>query len=73
MLRCALGVDGLVHVGPTAPGRGAWLCGPECLPAAIRRRGFDKAWRRQIPALAIESLVLELKAMDSRPDSVETR
>jgi hypothetical protein len=73
MLRCALGDDGLVHVGPTAPGRGAWLCGPECLPAAISRRAFDKAWRRQIPALAIESLVLELNEMTSRPDSVETR
>ena len=39
MFRCALGVDGQVHLGPTAPGRGAWLCGPECVPAAISRRG----------------------------------
>jgi predicted RNA-binding protein YlxR (DUF448 family) len=73
MLRCVLGDDGQVHLGQTAPGRGAWLCGPDCLPSAISRRAFDRAWRRQIPALAIESLVLELKAIDSRPDSVETR
>ena len=79
MLRCVLGVDGQVHLGPTAPGRGAWLCGPECLPAAISRRAFDRAWRRQIPPLAIESLVRELETMetmetmDGRPDSVETR
>ena len=73
MLRCVLGVDGQVHLGPTAPGRGAWLCGPECLPAAISRRAFDRAWRRQIPALAIESLVQELETMHSRPDRVETR
>ncbi len=74
MFRCVLGVDGKVHLGPTAPGRGAWLCGPECLPAAISRRAFDRAWRRQIPPLAIESLVRELETMDGgRPDSVETR
>ena len=73
MLRCVLGSDGQVHVGPTAPGRGAWLCGPDCLPSAISRRAFDRAWRRQIPALAIESLVRELEAMDSRPESVESR
>jgi predicted RNA-binding protein YlxR (DUF448 family) len=77
MLRCVLGIDGLVHLGPTAPGRGTWLCGPDCLPAAISRRAFDRAWRRQIPASAIESLVREMqamdKAMDSRPDRAETR
>jgi predicted RNA-binding protein YlxR (DUF448 family) len=29
----------------TAPGRGAYLCGPGCLKAALKRRAFQRAFR----------------------------
>jgi predicted RNA-binding protein YlxR (DUF448 family) len=53
MVRCVLGPDGPA-VSRTAPGRGAWLCSPDCLHTAIRRKAFDRAWRRAVPATAFE-------------------
>jgi predicted RNA-binding protein YlxR (DUF448 family) len=29
----------------TAPGRGAYLCGPGCLKAAIKKRAFHRAFK----------------------------
>lgn len=55
MVRCAYGPDGPT-VGRTAPGRGAWLCSPDCLHVAIRRKAFDRAWRRAVPAEALVGL-----------------
>ena len=49
LYRCALTADGDVVVSRTAPGRGAWLCGEQCLAAAIRQRRFARAWRRPVP------------------------
>jgi len=31
-----------------APGRGAYLCGPGCLKAAIKRKAFQRAFRSTI-------------------------
>jgi predicted RNA-binding protein YlxR (DUF448 family) len=56
MVRCAIATDGTVAIGRTAPGRGAWLCSPECFGTARRRRGFERAWRRPLPAGALEVL-----------------
>jgi len=53
-------VDGSIRVDRTAPGRGAWLCGPECLGLARRRRGFDRAWRTHVPPAALERFAAEL-------------
>ena len=41
----------------TAPGRGAWLC-PEraCLAAAMRRNGFDRAFRGKLSVGATDEL-----------------
>ena len=44
--------DDGVHVEVDGPsrGRGAWLCRDSldaCLELALRRRGFDRAWRRR--------------------------
>jgi uncharacterized protein len=60
LVRCVLGDDGRAVVSRTAPGRGAWLCGPECVRAAIVRRGFDRAWRVRVAADALESLEEDL-------------
>ena len=49
-------VAGVAVVDRRAPGRGAWLCGPECVVAARRRRGFQRAWRTDVPEPALERL-----------------
>jgi len=60
---------GTVGVSRTAPGRGAWICGPECLEAARRSRGFERAWRRELPEGMLEPLA-ELLEQLRRPDVV---
>ncbi|TVR21107.1 MAG: YlxR family protein [Ilumatobacter sp.] len=52
LLRCVIDDDGEVRVSRTAPGRGAWVCGPDCVAPAIAKRGFDRAWRRTVPTEA---------------------
>ena len=32
----------------TAPGRGAYLCGPGCLGAAVKRKAFQRAFKQSI-------------------------
>jgi predicted RNA-binding protein YlxR (DUF448 family) len=56
MVRCALGADGSARVDRTAPGRGAWLCSPECFAVAASRKAFERAWRRPLPAGTLDSL-----------------
>ena len=78
MIRCAHTPDGPV-VGRTAPGRGAWVCSVDCFDQAVRRRGFDRAWRRSISVeglamlrIAVEPVITnmeELSAVGSRPDA----
>jgi predicted RNA-binding protein YlxR (DUF448 family) len=52
--------DGIAHVDRNGPGRGAWLCGSECLDVAIRRKAFDRAWRTTVRAGQLEGLAGEL-------------
>ena len=40
----------------TAPGRGAYLCGPGCLSAAARRKAFQRAFRGQADTLDLKRL-----------------
>jgi predicted RNA-binding protein YlxR (DUF448 family) len=56
LVRCVLDGVGSARISRTAPGRGAWLCGPACLDPAIRRGGFERAWRTSVPASAISAL-----------------
>ncbi|MFZ4810375.1 MAG: YlxR family protein [Ilumatobacteraceae bacterium] len=56
MVRCVLPEDDTPIVSRTAPGRGAWLCSSACFPLAVKRRGFDRAWRRPVGAGALETL-----------------
>lgn len=32
----------------TAPGRGAYLCGPGCLAAAVKRKAFHRAFKQAV-------------------------
>lgn len=32
----------------TAPGRGAYLCGPGCLSAAVKRKAFHRAFKMDV-------------------------
>jgi predicted RNA-binding protein YlxR (DUF448 family) len=45
-----LTADGRAVVDRTGVGRGAWLCDPpdECFRLAVRRRAFERAWRRAV-------------------------
>jgi predicted RNA-binding protein YlxR (DUF448 family) len=56
MIRCAVGSDGVALVSRTASGRGAWLCNPTCFTLAVKRRGFERAWRRPIGSGALSEL-----------------
>lgn len=51
----------------TAPGRGAYLCGPGCLKAAIKRKAFHRAFKGKLqhpsnPALEMEQWTLTMEA-----------
>jgi predicted RNA-binding protein YlxR (DUF448 family) len=45
-------------VSRTGAGRGAWLCAGSlaCFDAAVRRRGFDRAWRRPVDRAVLDDL-----------------
>jgi uncharacterized protein len=58
LVRVALRPGGRLAVGRGEPGRGAWLCaGSEnCFDAAVKRRAFGRALRREVPAHELASL-----------------
>jgi predicted RNA-binding protein YlxR (DUF448 family) len=60
LVRCALGSDGPT-VSRVAPGRGAWLCSVACLHTAIRRKAFERAWKRAVPAQEFEGVLNALQ------------
>jgi predicted RNA-binding protein YlxR (DUF448 family) len=61
-VRCALTADGRAVVDRTAPGRGAWLCVPssDCFERAVRRKAFERAWRRPVGRDALAELGIQL-------------
>ena len=65
LVRCALADDGHPVISRTAPGRGAWLCARNitCLSMAIKRRGFERAWKRPISASTAHELEIAYDAM----------
>jgi predicted RNA-binding protein YlxR (DUF448 family) len=60
-----MGVNGVATIDGSAAGRGAWLCGPQCLTAALARRGFDRAWRAAAPGTVGDDLRAAFAALDS--------
>jgi len=40
-----------------SPGRGAYLCkSAECLPKAVKSRGFDRSFKKSVPAEIYKAL-----------------
>jgi uncharacterized protein len=58
LVRCVVAADGHPVVSRTAGGRGAWLCVPSgpCFELAVRRRAFERAWRRPVGAGVLAEL-----------------
>ncbi len=54
--------EGRVVRGLGRPGRGAWLCAesPGCLDQALRRRSFERAFRRPMVEGATDGLAERL-------------
>src|SRR5436190_8622657 len=46
--RCARDAQGCISIGEQAPGRGAWLCSPECFETAVRRGALARALRAEL-------------------------
>lgn len=38
----------VMDTAQTAPGRGAYLCGPGCLTAAVKKKAFQRAFKQAI-------------------------
>jgi predicted RNA-binding protein YlxR (DUF448 family) len=57
-----LTADGRAVVDRTGVGRGAWLCDPpdECFRLAVRRRSFERAWRRAVGSDVLDGLAQRL-------------
>lgn len=66
LVRVALDTDDRVVLSRRAPGRGAWLCamdrGPDarCARTALSKHAFDRAFRRSLPAGALDAIAGEL-------------
>lgn len=39
-----------------APGRGAYLCGPGCLGAAVKRKAFQRAFKKNVALVELSYL-----------------
>jgi uncharacterized protein len=48
-----------------APGRGAYLCGPGCLSAAVKRKAFQRAFKKNV---ALDSINLEAAILQQPSD-----
>lgn len=58
LVRCTLR-DGTVAVDGPSDGRGAWLCRRSlvgCARDALRRRGFQRAWRTELDDGLVEQI-----------------
>jgi predicted RNA-binding protein YlxR (DUF448 family) len=62
MIRVVRLPDGALVVGRTAPGRGAWLCAESssCLDLAVRRHGFNRAFKTEVAPAAAQDLATQL-------------
>lgn len=55
-MRVAAAKDGTIRAGRAVPGRGAWVCSPECFEAAVRRGALARALRREVTSTDAERL-----------------
>ena len=71
LVRCTLAADGTPAISRTAAGRGAWLCpsSTTCFTQAIKRRGFERAWKCTVPAATNEALQIAYEAMKTNMEN----
>lgn len=60
LFRCVVDADGSVRIDRSATGRGAWLCGPECVEPARRRKAFNRAWGTSVRPDTIDGLTADM-------------
>ena len=62
--------DGRAVVDRAGAGRGAWLCVPpgDCFQLAVRRKAFERAWRRPVSRDALDRLGIEVAALAGTAD-----
>ncbi|HEY3834276.1 MAG TPA: YlxR family protein [Acidimicrobiia bacterium] len=65
--RCARDAAGRIGVGKLAPGRGAWVCSPECFDTAMRRGSLARALRADPTSVDGEGLRATLFNTSDRP------
>lgn len=63
LVRLSLSGEGqpVLARGTKAPGRGAYLCGPACLAAAVKRKGLQRAFRGKLQVLETGALEASLR------------
>lgn len=67
MVRVVRAADGNLRLDRDGrlPGRGAYVCPrQECLERALKRHGFDRAYKTHIAAAALEQLRRDLASID---------
>ena len=60
-IRVAVRRDGKLQVGRTAPGRGAWVCTPECFEVAVKRKALERALRAEVSSTELEAVRATIK------------
>lgn len=55
----------------TGPGRGGWVCGAGCLPAAVKRKAFGRAFRgpTQVDVQALTAVLVARAEQRAGPQS----
>ena len=67
LIRVVLSPDGVICIDPSGKmnGRGAYLCrDSQCLEAAIRNHGLEKAFRKGLPDETLSRLRMEIEQID---------
>ncbi|MDH3303405.1 MAG: YlxR family protein [Acidimicrobiia bacterium] len=70
LLRLAVDSTGVLSIGRTSPGRGAWLCRDtvlSCFDAAVNRNGFERSLGRPIRLASPMDLRSQLERLQNTP------
>lgn len=71
LVRFARTGEATVAIGPTLPGRGAWLCAAtlqDCAASALRCRAFERALRGPIESGSVQAAVATAAKPVRSPD-----
>jgi hypothetical protein len=71
-VRCAITAAGVATVDRTAPGRGAWVCSAACFELAMKRKAFERSWRRPLPPETVDTLREAFQRCTDRMNTAST-